>query len=829
MMAFWNGSKTFWRTKRQLIVPLLLASAALLLYWLSLAPGVLPADSGEFQLVASELGVAHPPGFPLYTLLAHAMTYLPIGPSDAFRVNLLSAVLSTITLVVVYATALRLTQSQLAGLISATALGTATTFWSQSTTANIRSMTALFAALAFYVLIHYRDATDERGKRRWLRWFAIVLGLSVTHHLSLVFMAVFWVLFVIVTDSRDPNAHTRWLRAAPWVLIGLIPLLYLPLASAELRTPGTFLTYALGLGFRGDFFAFAALRDLIRRMDVMINVMTFQFHWVILVGMVFGLMVAIVRDWRLGLLLGGSFLAMTVMAAIYRAPQTVEYMLPAYIPAVLLLAYGFGTWWFDVDERWTVFAGTLLILALGSAVFQGVRNRPSFDYLHNDQSAAAYANAIFDGAPEDALVLANWHWVTPLRYLQQVEGMRPDLTIQYVAPASDPYFETWAQQVAMALQDGQDVVATNFDPVTFAGLPAAEPLGDAFLYRQAPLLVLPEAFTPLNLTLGDTIAVDGYWLDRDSAEIWTDVQLTLAWRSLTDDTNVNLFAHLVGADNSIYAQDDQPARANAEGLNLTRLRLTPRPGALPGDYLVHIGAYLGDGTALTAETGAARSPIAAVGVTPMLQPPMTFNNISIQVTDDARAYGYDWDTSLPGRPRLYVHMKTDDGYVTQSFDGVTHRIGNQTISVRTCSQPCRYVPLGQGIVWRGDNIAHNRSVQAGQTWSMDHAFVAIRPNTRDNVVSSTVIGFEDDNVTWAWVAQDDGIPALGAIPTLKWIGGSEISDPRRVTIASEAYGGQRVTSALILYDAFTNQPLNILDEGISAAGPAIPMGDITIK
>jgi len=41
------------------------------LYWVTLAPGSLPADSGEFQLVAVRLGVAHPPGFPQFTRLQH--------------------------------------------------------------------------------------------------------------------------------------------------------------------------------------------------------------------------------------------------------------------------------------------------------------------------------------------------------------------------------------------------------------------------------------------------------------------------------------------------------------------------------------------------------------------------------------------------------------------------------------------------------------------------------------------------------------------------------------------------------------------------------------
>ena len=75
---------------------LLLAGLALYVY--TLAPDILPADSGEFQTVATNLGVAHPPGFPLYTMLAHMMTRLPLGPNPAYRVNLFSALTSILAL-----------------------------------------------------------------------------------------------------------------------------------------------------------------------------------------------------------------------------------------------------------------------------------------------------------------------------------------------------------------------------------------------------------------------------------------------------------------------------------------------------------------------------------------------------------------------------------------------------------------------------------------------------------------------------------------------------------------------------------------------------------
>src|SRR3989344_9484727 len=65
-------------------------------YLFTLAPTVTMEDSGEFIAAVHVLGVAHPPGFPLYLLLAKLFTFIPIG-TIAWRVNLLSAVFGALT------------------------------------------------------------------------------------------------------------------------------------------------------------------------------------------------------------------------------------------------------------------------------------------------------------------------------------------------------------------------------------------------------------------------------------------------------------------------------------------------------------------------------------------------------------------------------------------------------------------------------------------------------------------------------------------------------------------------------------------------------------
>src|SRR6266567_3489299 len=64
--------------------------AALLLYSWALAPTVTPTDSGELIVVAQGLGIAHPPGVPLWVILAHLASLIPLG-NVAVRVNFSSA------------------------------------------------------------------------------------------------------------------------------------------------------------------------------------------------------------------------------------------------------------------------------------------------------------------------------------------------------------------------------------------------------------------------------------------------------------------------------------------------------------------------------------------------------------------------------------------------------------------------------------------------------------------------------------------------------------------------------------------------------------------
>lgn len=790
------------------------AAASAALYSATLVRDVSTADNAELQLVAAQLGLAHPPGFPLYTILAHLATRLLPTFDPAFPVNLFAVLTSSATVVVVYALALRLGRSVPAALLAAASLAVSTTFWAQATVANVRSLTGLLAALVLWAAVQFQTT----GRRRWLDLAALSLSLGVTHHLSLAFMGG---IALATVAWQDRAAWRRWARPIAFGLLGCLPLLYLPWRSAELRDPGAFLHYALGLGFGGDFFYFIQPAVLWERLRVMGNVWTFQFPVWLLLGMALGWLRLLRRNRPTAVLLGGSVVIHTLITAAYRAPQTVEYMLPAYVAAAPCLAAALRPW----SGRGAIWLRpAVLALLAGAVVLQGARGWSAYRPQIALRDARDYANGIFNDAPRNTLVLANWHWATTLWYLQAVEGARPDLEVVYVAPTGEPYAETWRQAIAAGLAAGRPTAATNNFAELRDALPLPQPLGEALLWPAEPLTALPHGFAPVEVVVGESLAVRGLAWSRPTVAQWESVALTLAWEPQVPlSGRFTLFAHLVGPDGALVAQDDVPTEARSDSLTLTRLTLTPRPGALPGVYRVLIGAY--GHTAFDA-AAAERRDLAELVMTAASRPPYTGHALwpSRRQDDGRRLIGYDWDTTLPNRPRLYLHWRTADGYVTETRDGPTAEAAGRRFDVAAqCRGGCAYVPLAHGVVWLG--VDPLPALQAGQAVTRRQTFAAGRPILRDLVVSNALTGLAGDGAAWAWRSQHDGVPALGAIPTLKWIGGSRVRDPHPLAVPADAAAGQTVRETLLLYDAFTGQSIAVLDAQLAAAGPGIRVGE----
>ena len=195
----------------------------LALYAATLPRTVVLEDDGLFLMAGVHLGVAHPPGYPLYTLIVHLFTRLPFG-DPAVLGHLSSAVLGALACGAVYCCARLLRASPAPALIAAWLFGVSEQFWSQAIIAEVYTLNALlFFATYALVLLGARDP-----RREWPLWCAAVAwGAGLANH---------WPLMVLATPGLALALLPVWREVLP----RLPRLLAAALASAPpaLRVDG---------------------------------------------------------------------------------------------------------------------------------------------------------------------------------------------------------------------------------------------------------------------------------------------------------------------------------------------------------------------------------------------------------------------------------------------------------------------------------------------------------------------------------------------------------------------------------------------------------------
>jgi len=213
----------------------LVAGAFALLYVATCARVVQGGDSPEFLIVAATGGVAHPSGYPLFSLLARGFVLaIPFG-TVAWKVSVLSAVLGAATLGVLHRAVLRLTGDGVAAVTAAAALGFSVLFWKWSVVPEVLSGSTLTVALV--ILAATRIALGDEGPRAGL-----VLGLAfatgIAHHHTAVLLAPLLVWAGVAAFPRPwtlAGVASTTAAAAAGAAVGLLPYLSLMLPGGAWR------------------------------------------------------------------------------------------------------------------------------------------------------------------------------------------------------------------------------------------------------------------------------------------------------------------------------------------------------------------------------------------------------------------------------------------------------------------------------------------------------------------------------------------------------------------------------------------------------------------
>jgi hypothetical protein len=200
--------------KRDLAWACGVAAIALAVYVRTLAPGLTAdVDTAMFQFIGRVLGVAHNPGYPLYVLLTHAFSYVPIG-SLAYRINLFSGLLGAATVGLSFLIARRLGCRPAIAAAASLGLAFGEVFWSQAVIAEVYTLNAAIVSGVLLLLLVW-------GQTRRARWYFLAVALfaaGLGNHTTIAGFAPGIVAFVLMTDARFA-LRVRTLAATAAILV----------------------------------------------------------------------------------------------------------------------------------------------------------------------------------------------------------------------------------------------------------------------------------------------------------------------------------------------------------------------------------------------------------------------------------------------------------------------------------------------------------------------------------------------------------------------------------------------------------------------------------
>jgi hypothetical protein len=439
----------------------LVFATAFALYVRTLVPGLTWGDAGELVAAAHTLGLAHPPGSPLYLILAKVASLVPIG-SIAFRINLLSALAAASAVAALYllvrdllrlaepATATpglpRAVSVEVPAAGAALAFAATPTLWAYAIVAEVYTLQLLFVVMSMACGLRWL-ATEEPSclGRAWL--FA---GLGLAVHPAGLFALPGLGYLLWRARCRRPGLRPL-LGPLCLVLPGLALYLYVPLRALAdpmvdwgfPRTLGEILAYLTASQYRYD-------GGPLGRPSVATLVGSALSHLTWPVREFAGLLIPVValgagvcvQRYRAAaiftaLVAGGTSLGPLASPSFDASRDGPAYFLPLY--AVMAIWLGLGLQWVlarGVREAGPVFrgvawrsvlAGGLIVMVIPGLV--GLRGYPAARGRQTDVPPRL-ARFLLDEVKPGAVILAQDDDVLfPLWYVQQAENHRKDVAV----------------------------------------------------------------------------------------------------------------------------------------------------------------------------------------------------------------------------------------------------------------------------------------------------------------------------------------------------------------------------------------------------------------
>ena len=434
-------------------LPWISAILAAAVYTTTIAPTISHTDSGELAAVAYTGGVAHPTGYPLFTLIGWLWTRIPIV-KPALQLNFL-CLLFVAGGVFFFARSLQLFfdnwRTRIKGaedggaalvqrvhffaiLTGSLLLAFSQTFWFQSTSVEVYSLHILLVCLNLYLLLRAWYAPDD-ATRPWL-WLAGGMALGFANHLTFftILPAVAWLFFA---KNRFGAGAFRRLGLMLAIFIPLLALQYLWLPLRAGADPHLnwgnpeswpeFWHHVSGRQF--SVWMFTGKEAFMTQMKGFLNNLPWEFVIAGLVLVPFGWY----YGWKMRRQVTISLTLLILLNTLYSANYNIKDLEPYFLPTLIALSFfaALGIRFIWIKAKIPNAAQPILPVVSAIVILLPlVVNYPKVSqrgvWYYED-----YARAALQSLPEDAIVISKtWDsFVSQAYYLQECEDVRTDVDI----------------------------------------------------------------------------------------------------------------------------------------------------------------------------------------------------------------------------------------------------------------------------------------------------------------------------------------------------------------------------------------------------------------
>lgn len=241
---------------------------AAIVYLLTIESSASFWDCGEFISAAYKLEVGHPPGAPVFMLVANLFTQFTSDPAQvAVMVNGMSALLSALTILFLFWTITHLTRKLVisenkkelnigqlivvigSGLVGALIYTFSDTFWFSAVEGEVYAFSSMLTALVFWLILKWEDNADKADSDKWIVLIAYIMGLSIGVHLLNLLCIPAIVMVYYYKKAKNPD----WKGGLTALLLsfGLIVVVLFGIVPGFTKVGGWFeLLFVNGLGMK---------------------------------------------------------------------------------------------------------------------------------------------------------------------------------------------------------------------------------------------------------------------------------------------------------------------------------------------------------------------------------------------------------------------------------------------------------------------------------------------------------------------------------------------------------------------------------------------------